>query len=595
MLNLFKRLLPYIRRYWLRYMCGFVMIMISTFTMTRSKYWIGEAVDFVESEGAVFNGILPFLGIIAGLAVIGTIAMYFERIFVIATSRMIEFELRNDFFRHLVNRAASFYDRQKTGDIVSRATGDIDQVRLALGPGLLYPFTALGLVPFTLYAMFQMSWPVAIISLLPMVFLPFFVSVMAHMTYNRSLKVQEHFSDFSGRIQESISGIRVIKSFVQEQHELAELDAGNDQNAKLSLHLAKVQAAFFPTLMTLFVFGIVVILYTSAPYITRDKELAKESRKLLTPGNLVAFIMLYQQLFFPILRLGWVISALQRAAASMHRLALIWDQAPEIGDSDDTDNNLREIKGAIEIRDLTYTYPKANRPSLRDIDIKIPAGGTLGIVGSVGSGKSTIGQLIERLYEPPKGTVFIDGHDVREYPIEVVRGAVGMVFQETYLFSDTILENICFATPDDVDMNRAKQAATVANVAEDVEDFPDAYDTRLGERGVNVSGGQKQRLALARAIASERPILILDDAFASVDTNTEEMILQKIGDVMKDRTTLIVSHRISTVQMADEIIVLDDGAIVERGTHDELVAKHGLYADIYERQLLERAVEEASE
>jgi ATP-binding cassette, subfamily B, multidrug efflux pump len=595
MLNLFKRLFPYIRRYWLRYLCGFLMIMVSTFTMTRSKYWIGEAVDFVESDGAQFNGILPFLGIIAGLAVVGTIAMYFERIFVIATSRIIEFELRNDFFRHLINLASSFYDRQKTGDIVSRATGDIDQVRLALGPGLLYPFTALGLVPFTLYAMFQMSWPVAIISLLPMVFLPFFVSVMAHLTYNRSLKVQEHFSDFSGRIQESISGIRVIKSFVQEQHELAELDAGNAQNAKLSLHLAKVQAAFFPTLMTLFVFGIVVILYSSAPYITRDKALARESSKLLTPGNLVAFIMLYQQLFFPILRLGWVISALQRASASMHRLALIWDQAPEIGDSEDTNHELKEIKGEIEIRDLTYTYPKANRPSLHGIDIKIPAGGTLGIVGSVGSGKSTIGQLIERLYEPPKGTVFIDGHDVQEYPIEVVRRAVGMVFQETYLFSDTIMNNICFATPDDVDADRAKSAATVANVAEDVEEFPDAYETRLGERGVNVSGGQKQRLALARAIASERPILVLDDAFASVDTNTEEMILQKIGDVMKDRTTLIVSHRISTVQMADEVIVLDDGAIIERGTHDELVAKGGLYADIYERQMLEQAVEEVDE
>ncbi|MFW6286528.1 MAG: ABC transporter transmembrane domain-containing protein, partial [Candidatus Sumerlaeota bacterium] len=383
MLNLFRRLFPYIREHWHRYAGGLCMVIVSTFSIVRANVWVGEAVDYVQSEAVTLRGILPYIGRIAGFAIVGTVAMYFERILIIATSRKIEFSLRNDFFNHLIHLAPTFYDRQKTGDIISRATGDIDQVRLALGPGMLYPMTALALVPFTLWAMFRMSWPVAAISLLPMLVLPFFVSFMAHLTYSRSLEIQEHFSDFSGRIQESITGIRVIRSFVQEQHELAVLDGGNRENARRNLRLARVQAAFFPTLITLFVFGIVIILYTSASYITTDKAEARASTRLLTTGQLVSFLILYRHLFFPILRLGWVVSALQRAAASIHRLALIWDQAPEIRDNEETDSSLSPIKGEIEFRNLTYTYPKANRPSLRDISFKVPAGGSLGIVGSV--------------------------------------------------------------------------------------------------------------------------------------------------------------------------------------------------------------------
>ncbi len=597
MFDLLRFLYPYCRRYKWKYVWGVVTVIVTNVLMVRANVLVGRTVDAIFRPDMSAAGVAGNIALIAVCVAVGSISLYMQRILLIGTSRVIEYELRNDFFGHLMRLSASFFDRSKTGDILARATSDIEQIRMALGPGILYPLTAVAILPTTLWAMFSASWPVALFSLAPMLLLPLVVSLMANLTYKRSLKVQEHYSDFSGRIQESITGIRVVKAYVQREHELETLNEGNRRNAALNLELAKVSAAFHPTLMTLFVLGTISILWNANNYLTADAALAA-STKMLTKGDLLSFVLLYRYLFFPILRFGWVISAMQRAAASMVRLRLIWDQKPAIQDTGETDVSLDRVEGAIEIRNLTFTYPKAIRPSLVGVNLKLGAGRTLGIVGPVGCGKSTLGRLIARLYDPPENTVFLDGHDVRRYPLAVLRGAVGIVFQETYLFSDTVRENIRFGlsaevSEEDVD-RRVRESARIAAVEEEVERLPNQYDTILGERGVNLSGGQKQRVSLARAVASGRPILILDDAFASVDTHTEERILRGLRDVMKERTTILISHRISTVQLADEIIVLAEGRIAEQGTHAELLKKRGLYYDIYERQLLEESVEEAN-
>jgi len=593
MTKLVTVLYPYCLRHRWMYLWGALAVLASNFLYVRSFVWTGRGVDFILSPSATMAGVWRYIGVISAIVGAGAVGQYFQRILLIGASRVVEYEMRNDFFKHLTRLSPGFYDRIRTGDIIARATSDMDQIRMALGPGIMYPLTTVSVVPVTLWAMAMSSWPVTLYSFIPMLGLPVLVNVLANKMYQRSLRTQEHFSDFSGRIQESITGIRVIKSFVQSRSEIGTLDEANEKYAALNMALARIQAAFHPILMTLFLLGIVVIIWVSSRFVTDDPALlAKRSSGMMTKGELIAFVMLYRNLFFPVLGLGWVTSVYQRASASMHRILLIWHQEPAIKDAEETDVSLQDIRGEIEFRNLTFTFPKSDRPSLRGVSLKIPAGKSLGIVGPVGSGKSSIAQIVSRLYEAPPGRVFIDGRDVREYPLDVLRRSVGMVFQETYLFSDTIAANICFGLGREEDEEKAEAAARVASMDGDIQEFPDKYRTRLGERGINLSGGQKQRVALARALVCDPPILILDDAFASVDTHTEERILQELRSVMRERTTILVSHRTSTVREADEIIVLDDGEIVERGTHDELVERGGLYAEIHRRQQLAEAIEE---
>jgi ATP-binding cassette, subfamily B, multidrug efflux pump len=587
--DLIKRLYPYCARYRFPLLAGIAVVAVMNLLYSRIPAITGKVIDTMFKPDMRMSEIWHYVAVICGLTMGGAVMQYLQRVLLIIPSWKIQYEFRNDFFKHLTRLSPSFYDHNKTGDIISRATGDIDQIRMVLGPGFMYPLSILTFVPMSLYYMIGMSWPATLISAVPMLSVPFLVNFIANRMYKRSLKVQEHFSEFSGRIQESLAGVRVIRSFVQEENDMKTLDGFNTKNAALNMEIARLEAIFRPLLISIFIFGVVLILWAGGSFVTRDQNAVVPGR-IMTVGQFIAFVMYYRNMFWPIMGLGWVVSIYQRASASMHRIMLIWKEEPEIRDTPETDRALATPRGDIELRNLTFTFPKAERPALRNLSLTIPRGKTLGIVGPVGSGKSTIGNLIARLYDPPAGTVFVDGQDVRRYPLDVLRRSVGIVFQETYLFSDTITENICFGLSEGPSLELAREAAVAASVEDDILGFPKTYETMLGERGVNLSGGQKQRVSLARALVTDPPILILDDAFASVDTHTEERILRSLRRILKGRTTLLISHRISTVKMADEIIVLSDGGIAEQGTHDELVAKGGLYAQINERQLLEEAL-----
>ena len=591
MRDLIRLLAPYCLRYKWRYLAGCVAVVLNASLSTHVQEWIGKGVDYVCGRDATLHGVWPYISIIVGLVISSAIALYCQRMLVIVTSRRVEREMRNDFFRHLNRLSPAYYDRMKTGDIISRATTDIDQIRNVLGPGIMHPLTTITTAIVTVGIMWRMSPVVTLVCFTPLLVLPVMVRLMANALYVRSLRIQEQFSTFSGRIQESITGIRVVRSFVQEKHELDTLDEMNQRSRTLNMSIARIDALFSPILVTLFTLGIILIIWASGLFVVADPSQVEPGTRVLTKGQLLTFVLLHRNLFWPLMGLGWILSIFQRASASTRRLMLIWKVQPDIVDSDETIRTIHEVRGDVEFRNLTFTYPKAESPSLRDVSFRLTAGKTLGIVGPVGSGKSTIAHLITRLYNPPKETVFVDGRDVRTLPLDVLRQSIGMVFQETYLFSDTIAANICFGLRGEVDSEKAVSAAQIASVDAEIEELPQKFDSRLGERGVNLSGGQKQRVSLARAIACDPRILILDDAFASVDTHTEEKILGGLRDVMRQRTTLLVSHRISTVQLADEIIVLDGGRIVQHGRHEDLVAQEGLYAEIYRRQLLEEAIE----
>lgn len=580
------RLLPYLRRYKKTLVLGVGTVIGSNLFTVFQPLFMGYAVDElsrgIETRTYVSSDLLTWGLIIVGFSLVAGFFTFLTRQTIIVVSRHIEFDLRNDLLAHLQKLSFSYFQNKPTGDLMAHATNDISAVRNVLGPGIMYPSDTLMTFTLVLTLMLLQDWQLTLLSLIPLPFVSIVVYWLGKVIHHRFTERQEQFSRLTTRAQENLSGIRVIKSYVREEYEIGRFRDLSWDYLKKNLVLARVQSILWPLMFLLVGLSMLITMYAGG---------VKVIDGTMTIGTLTAFVAYLVMLIWPMIAFGWVINLMQQGAASMGRLATIFDTEPEIRDTEHTDHAIDRIEGDIEFRNVGLTHRGSTRPTLRKIDLKIRKGMTLAIVGYTGSGKSTLVNLIPRLYDVTEGTLLIDGRDIRTIPLKVLRTHIGYVPQETFLFSTTIAENIKYGVGEGGD-DRVFDAARISRIDTDVSEFPMQFQTMIGERGITLSGGQKQRTSIARAVIRRPSILILDDAMSSVDTYTEEEILTRLREFMKDRTSIIISHRISTVKEADMIIVLDGGSIVEQGTHEELVAAGGIYADLHQKQLLERELEQ---
>lgn len=555
---------------------GAIMVCCTVVASMFSPWVLKYVVD--DLRMAFSKDKLPYYAaLILGISAVEGFFRFWMRRILIGVSRHIEYDLRNDFLAHLQKMSLSFFQSRNTGDIMSRATSDLEAVRSVLGPGIMYSATTVVTVIITTVILLRVNWKLTLLAYVPLVLVSLTVRRFGQRIHDRFEKIQEQFSEISTKAQENLSGIRVVRAFAREESEIASFRILNREYVSRSMSLIRLWGVFYPLMSALLGLSAAILLWYGGRQVISGS---------LSLGEFVAFMGYLAILTWPTIAIGSVINIFERGSASMNRILRILSTKPDIEEcSGATPPPL--IRGKIEVRNLTFSYPNAPAPVLRGINIIIPAGKTLAIVGHTGSGKSTLINLIPRLFDPPPGTIIVDGKDVREWPLADLRNIMGYVPQETFLFSDTIHENIAFASEAPISEDRVARAAQTSFIKGDIHGFPQGYQTRVGERGITLSGGQKQRVAISRALAAEPRLLILDDAMSSVDTYTEERILDGLRDAMKNRTTILVSHRISTVKNADQIIVLQDGAIVEQGTHNFLMSKPGVYAQLYQKQLLE--------
>jgi ATP-binding cassette, subfamily B, multidrug efflux pump len=515
------------------------------------------------------------------IAIFAAIFLYITREVIIGASRDIEYDLRNDLFANLERQSASFFHTHRTGDIMARTTNDLNAVRQLLGPAIMYSANTIVFTAAALPFMIRISPKLTLCAFVPLPIASVLVQYFGNRIHRRFERIQAMFSDISAKAQENFSGARLIRAFVQEEAEIASFETANQEYIKRSLYLVRLMAMLWPTLEFVLGLSLMITLLVGGHEVVDHR---------ISVGQFTAFIVYMVQLTWPMIAVGWVVNLFQRGTASVVRIDELLQQKPAIADAPTATDD--PITGDIEFRNLTFAYP--NAPDvLHNINLHIPAGTSLAIVGPTGSGKSTLVNLIPRLHDAPPGTVLIDGQPIRHFTLAELRKSIGFVPQETFLFSETIRKNIAFGRPD-ATMEEVEEAATTAHISTEILEFPKGFDTMVGERGVTLSGGQKQRTSIARAVIRDPRILILDDALASVDTYTEERILSGLRQGMAARTTVFISHRISTARNADQIAVLVNGSIAERGTHDELLARNGYYTSLFEKQRLEEELSVAT-
>jgi ATP-binding cassette subfamily B multidrug efflux pump len=577
---------PYLLRYKKTLLFGLLTVIGSNVFTIVQPMFLGKAVDElkrgIESRTFVSNDLMMWAGLIVGFSLIAGIFTFLTRQTIIVTSRHIEFDLRNDLLSHLQKLSYSYFQNKPTGDLMAHATNDISAVRNAVGPGIMYPSDTFMTLTFVLIMMFMNDWQLTLLVLIPMPFVSYVVYRLGKFINKIFTDRQEQFSLLTTRAQETLSGVRIVKAYVREEYEEERFRKLSWNYLKKNLVLAQVQSIMWPLMFVLVGLSLVITIYFGGLKVIDGR---------MTIGTLTAFTAYLGMLIWPMIAFGWVTNILQQGAASMGRLAAIFDSEPEIQDTAATNHSIDHINGDIEFRSVSFTHKNAVQPTLKNIDLKIDSGMTVAVVGYTGTGKSTLVNLLPRLYDITSGELLIDGNDIRTIPLEVLRSNIGFVPQETFLFSETIAENIRYGV-DNCNNEDLNSAAEISQIAKDVLEFPKQFDTTIGERGITLSGGQKQRTSIARAIMRQPKILILDDALSAVDTYTEERILHRLREFMKGRTSIIISHRISTVKDADLIVVLQNGEIAERGTHDELVDFNGIYSELHQKQLLEQQLEE---
>ncbi|WP_461614839.1 ABC transporter ATP-binding protein [Clostridium sp. Marseille-QA1073] len=573
-----KSLLKYTMKYKKRYFIGILFLIVVDIVQLIPPKILGGLTDSLAQGNATTSTITKAILYMMIIAVTMSIGRFMWRIYINGTSRMIEYDIRSKFFKHLQKLSTNFYNENKTGDLMALATNDLNAIRMALGQGVIMFFDALVLTIATLFIMLSINVKLTLLALLPLPFVALISRKFGKKIHGKFMRVQKCFSKLTDLVQENFSGIRIIKSFVQEEKEFERFAKENQNNFEANMDFIRIWGVFSPLIELISSLSFVVLVAVGGVFVILGD---------ISLGEFVAFNMYLGNLVWPMMAVGWVINVLQRGFASLERVEEILNQKPEIIDK--YVHKVESIKGDIIIKDLTFTYPKATHPALKNISVNIKEGETLGIVGRTGSSKSTLVHLLLRLYNIPNGKIFIAGKDINRIQLNTLRHNIGFVSQDPFLFSTTIAENVNLAF-DELDMNKVYEATKNADIYENIIDFPEQFKTMVGERGVTLSGGQKQRISISRALIKNPELLILDDCLSAVDAKTEAKILENLNEIMKNKTSIIISHRISAVKEADQIIVLDEGEIVQRGKHDELKNQEGIYKDIYEKQQIEQAI-----
>ena len=571
----------YFTRYKKKLFFGFVFIILSNVGTVYVPLLMKDSIDALQ-QNASTQLLLQYGLMIVGASLFAGIFRFMIRQSIIVVSREIEYDLRGDFWKHIQRLPLRYFQNTSTGNIMAHATNDINAVRMFLGPAVMYSIDTTIRLAMVLALMLSLNASLTIYALLPLPLLSLLVYKVGKLIHSKFTIIQEKFAELTTLVQENFSGIRVIKSYVREESEIARYAGHSKEYVAKKMNLVRTQALIMPILFLITGLSIIIVIWLGGVKVINNE---------LTLGEITAFIVYLGILIWPMIAFGWVINIIQQAEASMKRLNKILDEPYEIIETDKTDYSIKDIKGEIKFNNVSFRYSENHPYVLKNIDLTISRGSTVAIMGYTGSGKTTFVNLLPRLYDCTDGEILLDGVNIKDIPIDIIRTNIGLVQQESFLFSDTVINNISYGRKG-IDPSQVYNAASIAQFDKDVREFPEKYDTIVGERGITFSGGQKQRACLARALAINPKILILDDSFSAVDTNTEDEILLNLKAFMRNRTSIIISHRISTVKDADKIIVLSKGKIAEQGTHEQLIATGGIYADLHYKQLLEQELEE---